>query len=113
MTEATRELLGQRIKTLRKRAKLNQEDVAERVGIDVKSLSRIESGRHFPALETLESIAAVLGCPLIDFFDFPGEESEGSMRAYLHSAAQTLELASLRRVVRTIRLELGTEDVTP
>ncbi len=104
MAEATREQLGKRIKALRKRAKLNQEDVAEKVGIDAKSLSRIESGRHYPSLETLAAIAEVIGASLKDCFDFPSEpEGEESMRAYLTELSQSLDARKLRLAVTAAR----------
>lgn len=86
------------------RAKLNQEDVAEQVGIDAKSLSRIEGGKHYPSLETLAAIAGVVGVSLKDCFDFPAEpENEESMRFYLADLSQTLDVGKLRIVVATVR----------
>ena len=60
MSERKR-LLGARIKELRKRAGLSQDQLAERVGIrDSKYLSRIEVGKRYPSLDTLEKIADAL-----------------------------------------------------
>ncbi|UGA38106.1 helix-turn-helix domain-containing protein [Chromobacterium haemolyticum] len=42
---------------MRKRKGLSQDALAEMVGIDAKSLSRIERGAHYPAIETLERLA--------------------------------------------------------
>lgn len=39
-------------------------------GIDSKHLSRIELGKSFPYMETLEAIAAALKVELKDLFDF-------------------------------------------
>lgn len=99
-----KEVLGRRIKALRKQAHLNQETVAERIGIDTKSLSRIECGTHYPSLETLEAISEVVQRPLMDFFNFPEEqETEEEMREYLFSIARTLEHKQLRQVVNSVR----------
>ncbi len=51
-----KELLGSRIKEIRKLKRLSQEQLSERVGIDPKHLSRIEVGRGFPSLDTLDNL---------------------------------------------------------
>jgi transcriptional regulator with XRE-family HTH domain len=99
-----KEVLGRRIKALRKQAHLNQETVAERIGIDTKSLSRIECGTHYPSLETLEAISEVIQRPLMDFFNFPEEqETEEEMREYLSSVTNTLEPKQLQQIVSFVR----------
>ena len=48
-----KELLGSRIKEIRKLKRLSQEQLSERVGIDPKHLSRIEVGRGFLVFQGL------------------------------------------------------------
>ena len=50
-------LLGQRIKFFRKKKALSQEQLAEMVNMETKSLSRIESGHNYPMYENLVSIS--------------------------------------------------------
>ena len=47
---------GLRIKELRKRKAITQEQFAENLGIDVRSLRKIEAGKCFPSIRTLEAI---------------------------------------------------------
>ncbi len=68
--ERTRDLLGARIKELRKLGRLSQEKLAEMIDIDPKYLSKIEVGRSFPSMDTLTAIAKSLKMDLKDFFDF-------------------------------------------
>lgn len=75
LVKTTRKLLGGRIKELRKLRKLSQEGLSEGVGIDPKHLSRIEVGRGFPSLDTLEKIAMVLKVEIKDFFEFNSKEA--------------------------------------
>lgn len=49
------------IRTLRIKQQMLQEVVAERAGISVTQLSRIENGRVEPSRETVEKLAPVLG----------------------------------------------------
>lgn len=104
MTDTTKVQLGQRIQLLRKRAKLKQEYVADQIGLDTKSLSRIEGGSRFPSMETLEKISVVLGVPLKAFFDFPDEpEPPEELRQYLREVADTLDDKHLPQVVNAVR----------
>jgi transcriptional regulator with XRE-family HTH domain len=68
--KSTRELLGARIKELRKACKLSQEELAEMIGVEPQHLSRIESGRSYPSIDRLERISMALHVPLKDFFEY-------------------------------------------
>lgn len=64
--------LGKRIKQIRKAAKLTQESLAEKAGLSVKYISRLERGLSQPSFKTLESLAKSLNVNAKDFFDFKG-----------------------------------------
>ena len=53
--------LGQRIQTLRKKCKLTQEQLAEKVGIGTTYISDIERGAKFPSLSLFIKIVDALG----------------------------------------------------
>lgn len=69
MLKSTQKFLGERIKTFRKSRKLSQAQLAERVGIDPKYMSRIEVGMVYPSLKTLLRIGEALGTPVREFFE--------------------------------------------
>ena len=52
--------IGQRIRELRTRLGLRQEDLARRTGIARPNIARLEFGRHLPSLSSLTKIAAGL-----------------------------------------------------
>lgn len=52
--------IGEKIKFFRKRKGLSQSELAELVNIEMKSLSRIESGHNYPQCENLIAIAKAL-----------------------------------------------------
>lgn len=68
--KTTKELLGARIREIRKAKGLSQESLAEMIGIEPRHVSRIEVGKSYPTISRLEKISGVLGVPLRDFFDF-------------------------------------------
>lgn len=52
--------LGEKIRQLRKSRGLTQEQLAEKLCIDNKHLSRIEKGKHMPTYKILKSLAETL-----------------------------------------------------
>lgn len=48
----------------RKRRKMSQRELAERIGVTKTVVSRLESGQHSPRLETVYDLARALGCRL-------------------------------------------------
>jgi transcriptional regulator with XRE-family HTH domain len=71
----TKELLGARIKEMRKVCGFSQEQLAEKIGVEPRHMSRIEVGKNYPTIDRLEKIAEALNVPLKDFFDFMHLES--------------------------------------
>lgn len=98
-----KQLLGSRIRHVRKINGMSQERFAELIGIDPNSVSRIECGVHYPSLDTLEKIAAVLKMEMRDLFVFNNKETSEEMRAYLIKTASEIGVDKLREVVRAVR----------
>ena len=57
-------IIVKRIQTRRQEQNITQEKLAERVGISVVYLSKIENGRVYPTLETLSNICTELDTEL-------------------------------------------------
>jgi transcriptional regulator with XRE-family HTH domain len=62
-------IIGNRIKTLRETRSIRLEEMAERSGLDVEQITRIENDIDFPSLAPLIKIARVLGVRLGTFLD--------------------------------------------
>jgi transcriptional regulator with XRE-family HTH domain len=56
-----REHVAARIKALRQRRGMTQEELAEKAGIGRSYLARLETARQDPTLSTLEKLAKALG----------------------------------------------------
>ena len=54
--------IGANIKAVRRALGLNQEDLAEKLGLTQANISRIEASVKGPSAETLLAIAGALGC---------------------------------------------------
>lgn len=61
-------LIGERIKEQRKKNKLTQEQLSEKLGISKNHLSAIERGVYRVQIETLVMIINCLGCTADDLF---------------------------------------------
>jgi len=53
--------LGENIQTIRKHKGMKQQELADAIGINMQSLSKIERGVNYPTFDTLEKIMNVLG----------------------------------------------------
>jgi putative transcriptional regulator len=64
--------IDNRIRELRARSDLTQQQLAEQVGVTRQTINAIELGKYSPSLETAFRIAAALGAPLEQVFQFRG-----------------------------------------
>lgn len=65
-----KKLLGQRIKEIRKKRRMTQEKLAEKVGIEPPNMSYIETGRFYPSPDTLCKIAKSLDVKIYELYKF-------------------------------------------
>ena len=72
--------VGLRVKALRQRRGLSQEELAERIDRSLNAISNIERGRTLPNFTTLERLSEVLGVPVREFFDHQPDASDNPRR---------------------------------
>jgi len=65
-----KELLGKRLRELRKRKGLKQEELAEKIGVEPATISNIENGKNYPSMTNLENILNVLDYSFTEIFDY-------------------------------------------
>lgn len=63
-------LLGKRIKFLRENAHLTQEKLAEKAGISLDYLGKIEVSINKPGIKTILKLANALELPIKELFEF-------------------------------------------
>ena len=61
-------ILGDNIKKIRNAQKITQNDLAELIGLDVKSLSLIETGKGFASAKTIDKLSSVLKVSVQELF---------------------------------------------
>lgn len=62
--------LGKNIQKYRKLNKITQEKLAEMIGVEINSISSIETGKYFPSPENLVKISNALNTNLSNLFFF-------------------------------------------
>lgn len=78
--------LGAHIAARRKQMQLTQAALAELVGIETVSLSRIETGTVLPSLARLSALADALGVDVVDFLGAsrtPVAQQNSEVQSYL------------------------------
>ena len=62
-------IIGEKIKELRRLKGLTQEELSEKIGIDYKKLSRIETGRCLPSLKIAQALSKEFEFNFCSLFD--------------------------------------------
>lgn len=70
------ELIGRKIRQLRRQRKLTQTELAERIGIHQSDLSRMEQGEYKVGLDTLLRILQTFDITMGEFFEEGARETE-------------------------------------
>ncbi len=70
MAESMKKLLGKRIKEIRNKRGLTQEQLAERVEINTPNISYIENGKFYPSYETFVGLVHALDIEPKELFAF-------------------------------------------
>ena len=69
------ELVGRKIRQLRRQRKLTQVELAEKIGIHQSDLSRMEQGEYKVGLDTLLKILGTFNLGIGEFFEGVAQES--------------------------------------
>lgn len=93
------ELIGQRIREKRQKAKMTQEELSEKLDVAPEYISRIENGRAQINLKRLGEISALLNVPIEYFVAGSVYSGDDDIQA-LVSAAGTLNQRQRAHLVR-------------
>ena len=74
-----KQLLGKRLRELRKRKGISQEKLAEYINVEPATISNIENGKNYPSMINLENIIKVLNVSFIEVFDFEHKNSNDNL----------------------------------
>jgi transcriptional regulator with XRE-family HTH domain len=92
------QLVGRKIRELRKEHKLTQVELSSRIGIQQSDLSRMEQGEYRVSLDTLFRILAEFKMSMGEFFEGVAQESITPRDARLVSELRSLPADAQREV---------------
>ena len=97
-------LFGKRVRSIRKAAKITQEDAAERAHLNPKYLGEIERGEKRPSFDAILALAKALDTSPAAFFQFEKEESdERILRKRVESLVSKSKSQQLQQVYRVLK----------
>src|SRR5260370_35449411 len=97
-------LFGKRVRTLRRAAKVTQEDAAERARLNPKYVGEIERGEKRPSFEAILALANALETSPAAFFQFDREEyDEKLLRKKLAALLNKCEGHELQHIFRIFK----------
>lgn len=85
-------LLGKRIKEIRTKKGMTQEELAEITGMGERNLSKIECGVNFVSAETLSKLSDALSIDPKVLFDFNHLKDENELEKELIEAIKTKDI---------------------
>lgn len=95
-----KELIGQKIKTLRNSKQLTQEKFAELIDLSVRQMGKIENGKCYPSLETLKKIAQLFDLTLDVLLDTDYYDDPEVLRTKIHDKVDKINDTQLRMLYR-------------
>lgn len=98
-----KELIGKRIREIRKAQRLSQEQAAEKADISPNYLSRIERGKENPTLDMLIKFADALKIEMWEMFDFGHEVNIKELRDAMSKLLKETDEEKLRMAVKILR----------
>jgi transcriptional regulator with XRE-family HTH domain len=107
------QLVGRKIRQLRKEQKLTQTELSRRIGIQQSDLSRMEKGEYRVSLDTLFRILAEFNLSVGEFFDDVARESLGPREVQVVREFQNLDEDAQREVRDFIAFKRAQADDKP
>ena len=104
------ELVGRKIRQLRRQRKLTQVELAEKIGIHQSDLSRMEQGEYKVGLDTLLKILGTFDLSIGDFFEENDHEESIYTKFRSLSASAQKEVESFIEFKRRQEVESWDDD---
>lgn len=98
------ELVGNRIRELRKKRRLSQEELADMAKIHTAHLGRIERGEENPTLETVEKIINALDVSVGEFFNYNYNMSNDFSVNKIVSCLNAMTVEEREDVYKTVKI---------
>ena len=102
-----KELLGKRIKELRKEQGYTQDFLAEKLEIETRQLSKLETGMHFPSFETTIKLLETFQITFEDLISFDHLRNDDELKEGLIKKITHLNSSKLKNVYKIVNAYLN------
>ena len=108
MASETLGRLGERARQIRKERKMSQQSVADKSGLALRTVSRIERGLMNPSFEVLSTLASALGTTVKGLLTYPDDDSDADVQELVDlyrtcpKQGQSLILATTRTMTQKL-----------
>jgi len=106
------QLVGRKIKRLRKERRLTQTELSSRIGIQQSDLSRMEKGEYRVSLDTLFKILAEFDVTIGEFFDDLSRETFSPREVKMVREFKSLAPEAQREVEDLIASRRGADEIS-
>ena len=96
--------IADKILSLRRANKLTQEEFAEKINLDRRTIARAEDGKHRPSPETMDIIAEVFNIPISYFYDNSVYRTDISKSALIHEINAKLNILSKSNLNKVLNI---------
>ena len=104
--------IGDKIMYQRKLKRIKQADLADKIGVSLRTLQRWELGQYFPNTEDISKIAQVLNIPVSELIDTPTNENAPQIQV-IPSQSKTSNIQETNTAMAVMTLENGKKFEVP
>ncbi len=98
-----KKLLGLRIKELRKAKGFTQEELAEKLNIETRQLSKLETGKHYPSFETVVALLKTFDMTFEELTTFDHLDTVENIKQKLQNEIDSLDENKTLMIYKLIR----------
>ena len=99
-----KELLGKRIKELRKQKGYTQDYLAEKLKIEPRQLSKLETGKHYPSFETIIALLETFDITFEELISFEHLNSANDICKTLLKEIENIDDSKIQSVYKILRV---------
>ena len=99
-----KELLGKRIKELRKQKGYTQDYLAEKLKIEPRQLSKLETGKHYPSFYTIIALLETFDITFEELISFEHLNSANDIRKTLLKDIENIDDSKIQNVYKILRV---------
>lgn len=96
-------LLGKRIKELRKQKNYTQDYLAEKLTIEPRQLSKLETGKHYPSFETVVALLKIFDITFEELINLDHLKTSAEIKNSMINEIKNLNDEQFQSVYRVFR----------